>query len=77
MQPLKARVHSGRLVLDDASTDLPEGTEVRLAIVDAADDLDDRERARLLEALRRSIAQATAGQLVDADDVIGELLARR
>jgi hypothetical protein len=34
------------------------------------------ERARLHEALSRSIAQAKAGNLVDADEVIGKLLAR-
>jgi hypothetical protein len=75
MQPLKAQVRNGRLVLD-AATDLPEGTEVHLAIVDDTDDLDDDERARLHEALKRSIAQAKAGQLVDADDVVARLLAR-
>jgi hypothetical protein len=31
----------------------------------------------LHESLRRSIAQATAGQLIDGDEVIGKLLARR
>jgi hypothetical protein len=30
MQPLKAHVKDGRLVLDDPSTDLPDGTEVEL-----------------------------------------------
>jgi hypothetical protein len=75
MQPLKARVHNGRLVLDEP-TDLPEGAEVTLTVTDE-DDLDDNERARLHESLRRSIAQAKAGQLIDADQVIGKLLARR
>ena len=76
MQPLKAHVKDGKLVLDDPSTDLPEGAEVHLTIVDDTDELDDDERARLHEALRRSMAQAKAGQLIDADDVIGKLLAR-
>jgi hypothetical protein len=75
MQPLKAHVHNGRLVLDEP-TDLPEGAEVTLTVTDE-DDLDDNERARLHESLRRSIAQAQAGQLIDADQVIGKLLARR
>jgi hypothetical protein len=34
------------------------------------------ERARLHEALRRSIAQAKAGQLIDGDELVGKLLAR-
>jgi hypothetical protein len=76
MQSLKAHVRNGRLVLDEP-TELPEGTEVVLAVVDEGDDLDDAERARLHESLRRSIAQSKAGQLVDGDEVIGRLLARR
>ena len=76
MQSMKARVHNGRLVLDEP-TELPEGTEVVLAVADDGDDMDDEERARLHESLRRSIAQAKAGQLIDGDEVIGKLLARR
>jgi hypothetical protein len=74
LQALKAHVHNGRLVLD-APTDLPEGTVVPLRI-DGDDDMDEDERARLHEALRRSIAQAKAGQHIDGDEVIGKLLAR-
>ena len=74
-QPLRARVRNGRLVLDEP-TDLPEGAEVNLSIVDDEDEMDDAERARLHRALERSIAQAKAGQLIDADEVIGKLLAR-
>jgi hypothetical protein len=73
MQPLKARVRNGRLVLDEP-TDLPEGAEVSLSIVD--DEMDNGERARLHRALERSMARAKAGQLIDADEVIGKLLAR-
>ena len=75
MQGLKAIVKNGRLVMDEP-TELPEGTEVVLAALDEADGMDDAERARLHESLRRSIAQAKAGQLIDADEVIGKLLAR-
>ena len=73
MQSFKARVKNGRLLLDEP-TDLPEGTEVTLSIAD--DELDDDDRARLHAALERSMAQARAGKLVDADDVIARLLAR-
>lgn len=76
-QPLRARVRNGRLVLDEP-TDLPEGEEVELVRADADDDdMDDAERARLHRALERSMAQAKAGQLIDADEVIGKLLARQ
>ncbi len=74
MQPLKARVQNGRLVLDQA-TDLPEGAEVNLAIVDD-DEMGEEERARLHAALERSMAQAKAGKLLDGDAVVGRLLAR-
>jgi hypothetical protein len=73
MLPVKAHVKNGRLVVDEP-TDLPDGTEVTLTIAD--DDLDDEDRARLHAALERSMAQAKAGKLVDADDVIARLLAR-
>jgi hypothetical protein len=74
MQPLKAHVKKGRLVLDEP-TDLPEGTEVQVTIVDD-DEMRDEERARLHAALERSMAQAKAGKLTDADEVIGRLLSR-
>ncbi len=74
MRALKAHVRGGRLVLDEP-TDLPDGTEVELVAMD--DELDPEERARLDAALERSRAQARAGQLVDGDTVIGNLLNRR
>ena len=77
MQSLRARVQNGQIVLEDPSTELPEGSEVHLTIVvDDADDLPESERAKLDAALRRSLAQAKAGQLIDANDVIESLLAR-
>jgi hypothetical protein len=70
----KAHVQNGRLVLDEP-TDLPEGSVVPLRI-DDDDDMAEAERARLYEALRRSIAQAKAGLLIDGEEVFGKLLAR-
>jgi len=75
MRALKAQVRGGRLVLDEP-TDLPEGTEVELVASDD-DDLDPEERARLDASLERSMAQARAGQVIDGDKVIGNLLKRR
>jgi hypothetical protein len=82
MQPLKARVENGRLVLDDPSTDLPEGEVVELVPVDevlasGGDYLDAEERERLHEALEKSVKQAEQGQLIDADEVMAELRALR
>ena len=75
MQPLKAHVRNGRLVLD-APTDLPEGDVVYLQPVDA-DELDDDERARLHEALREGIDQMKAGLTLDAAEALAELRAHR
>lgn len=73
MQSLRAKVHNGRLVLDEP-TSLPEGEVVELVAVDdvlanGGDYLDGEERQRLHEALERSVVQGEQGQLVDADEV--------
>jgi hypothetical protein len=78
--PLKAHVHNGRLVLDEP-TDLPEGEVVYLRPVetnagegDEAFDAD--ERRALDQALDEGISAARAGDHVDAEDFVNELLAR-
>ena len=81
MQPLKAHVHNGRLVLDEP-TDLPEGEVVELVPVDevlanGGDYLDDEERAALHAELEASLAEAKAGKLIDADEVLAELRTMR
>ena len=76
MAPLKARVHNGRLLLDEP-TDLPEGEIVYLQPVEELDDLDDEERARLHEALREGIEQMKTGQTIDAAEALAELRAHR
>jgi hypothetical protein len=74
MRALKAHVRGGRVVLDEP-TELPEGTEVELTVVED-DDFDPEERARLDAALELSMAQARAGHLVDGEVVIRKLLDR-
>lgn len=74
-QPLRARVRNGRLVLDEP-TDLPEGEEVELVVADA-DEMDDDERAALHESLAISLDQMKKGQLIDGDEVLARLRARR
>ncbi len=81
MQPLKAHVQNGRLVLDEP-TDLPEGEVVELVPVDevlanGGDYLDDEERAALHAELEASLAEAKAGKLIDADEVLAELRTMR
>jgi hypothetical protein len=80
MQPLKARVRDGRLVLNEP-TDLPEGEEVELLPVDevlrgGGDFLDNEERARLEASLRRGLEDVTAGRTTDARQVIEKLKTR-
>lgn len=81
MQPLKAHVKNGRLLLDEP-TDLPEGEVIELMRVDdvlaaGGDDLDDEERAALHAELDASIAEAKAGKLIDAEVVLAELRAMK
>lgn len=80
MQPLKAHVKNGRLLLDEP-TDLPEGEEIELVPLDevlanGGDYLDDEERERLHQSIARGIEDAEAGRTVDARQVIAELRAR-
>ena len=75
MNAVKARVHNGRLIVDEP-TDLPEGAEVVLVPVDDGDDLDDAERAELDKALHEGIAEMRAGEGVDAFDALARLRAR-
>jgi hypothetical protein len=81
MQPLKAHVHNGRLLLDEP-TDLPEGKVIELVpldeVVDEDDDgLDDAERAELHEALRESFEQIRNGQTIDGAEALAALRAPR
>jgi len=69
---LKARVHNGRLVLDEP-TDLPEGTEVDLLPLDPGDWLGPEDRALLHRALAASQEELEDGHLVDAEEVLKEL----
>ncbi len=72
---IKARVHAGRLVLNEP-TRLPEGTEVELLPLDPGDWLDDDDRAALHAALAQSEADVKAGRLIDAADVLKGLRGR-
>jgi hypothetical protein len=71
---LKAHVLNGRIVIDEP-VDLPDGTEPDVYLYDvAASSMPPAERIAVERALERSIAQADAGELIEADDVLAELL---
>jgi hypothetical protein len=76
MQPLRARVRQGRIVLDEP-TDLPEGTELELVPADSGDGLDDQERAELEQAIEEGLADAREGRHEDASVVMDRLRLRR
>jgi hypothetical protein len=75
MKALKAHVKAGRLLLDEP-TDLPDGVEVRVALVDD-DDLDDGERAKLHAAILAGEAELDAGQAVSEGELWSRLRAIR
>jgi hypothetical protein len=75
MRSLKAHVRGGRLVLDEP-TNLPEGAEVRVALVDG-DDLDDAERAELHVAILAAEQELDAGDVVTEEDLWARLRALR
>ena len=72
MPGFRARVENGRLVIDEP-TDLPEGTVLDLVADDEGDTLTDEERAALHAAIERSAADAEAGRLRPAADVVKDL----
>ncbi len=80
MQPVRAHVKNGRLVLDEP-TDLPDGEVVELVPLDevlarGGDYLDDEERARLHASIERGIEDSKAGRVVDAQEFMTKLRAR-
>ncbi len=72
MSGLRARVHKGRLVVDEP-TDLPEGTVLDLVVDDEGDDMDDAERAALDASIARALDAARAGKVRPAAEVVAEL----
>ncbi|WP_044188699.1 hypothetical protein [Hyalangium minutum] len=69
---LKARVRSGRLVMDEP-VDLPEGTEVELTLADDSDSLQEEDRARLHAALERSAEQFRDKEGIPADEALRQI----
>ena len=65
---VRAHVRRGRLVLDEP-TDLPDGTEVALELVDdvLARELTPDERERLEASIETARAQARRGEGVDGE----------
>jgi len=80
MQPIRAHVKNGRLMLDEPTT-LPEGQVVYLQpiegfVVTQAEDRDDDDRAALHAELEASLAEAEAGEVVDFSTALADLRQR-
>ena len=75
MRVLKAHIKGGQLVVDEL-VDLPEGSEVRVALLDD-DEMDEAERAELEAALEESEAELDAGLGVREDELWARLRALR
>ena len=80
MQPFKAHVKNGRLLLDEP-TELPEGEVIELVPLDdvlanGGDYLDDEDRERLHQSIERGLEDVKAGRTVDARQAIEALRAR-
>jgi hypothetical protein len=73
---LRARVQNGRLVLDEP-TDLPEGAEVELEVVQdvLGQELDADERDALEAAIERARARVHRNEFVDGSELIAKLRA--
>ncbi len=76
MSSLRARVQSGRLVLDEP-TELPDGTVLDLVVDDEGDELDDGERVVLNKAISQAWKSVTAGHARPASEVLDRLAAKR
>jgi hypothetical protein len=83
MRAPKIRVENGRIRLDEP-TDLPNGTELYLvpakqledAVLLRDDSLDDEERMRLHESIRRGLEEGRTGRVTDFDEFLAELEAK-
>ena len=74
MQALKVQVKNGRLVLDQP-TDLPDGAEVEVVVID--DELTSDERLALHASLDRALEDSEAGRGMDAVEYLSQYRARR
>ena len=75
MSGIRAKVKGGRLVLDEP-TSLPEGTVLDLVVDDEGDELTEKERQALNEAIGRGWVSAVAGQVKPAKAIVDDLRAR-
>ena len=74
MATLHARVQGGHIVVDE-TTDLPDGAEMTLLVVDRDDEMTADERAELEAEIARGRADITAGLGISAEDLLARVRA--
>jgi len=73
-----ATVIDGKLVLDEPSTELPEGTKVDLSVDWSAEQLPSQERAALIASIDEGLAQADGCETgMSRQEMRAHLLAQR
>ena len=72
MPILRGRVESGRIVVDEP-LDLPDGTEVEIAVLEDADEMTADERAEIEGEIDAGLKEAERGEGSPAEDVLRRL----
>jgi hypothetical protein len=74
MSVLRARVKGGHIVVDEP-TDLPDGTELTLLLLEAEDEMTAEERADLDATIERGRAEIAAGKGVSPEELLARVRA--
>jgi hypothetical protein len=72
MPILRGHVESGRIVVDEPM-DLPEGTEVEIAVLDEDEEMTAEERAEIEADIDAGLEQAARGEGTPAEEVLRRL----
>jgi len=70
---LHAVIQNGRYLVEESADPTLEGKRVTLQLVEAPEETDDEEREKLHAALKESIAQADAGELISQEELYARL----
>lgn len=68
----RGHVKGGGIVLDEP-LDLPEGTEVEIAVADDDEEMSAEERAEIEAAIDESLQQVARGEGIPAEEVLRRL----
>jgi hypothetical protein len=74
MSTLHARVQGGQIVVEER-TDLPEGTQLTLVMIEPDDEMTPEERAELEAEVERGRAAIAAGQGISGADLLARVRA--